>query len=272
MTVKSILCAYSGESARGSGLDHAIKLAREFGAHITGVMRHGRPLLERRFATQIPSSLLKTLHKADDARAHEVAKRFKTKMAEAGLSETSNFGDLNPSSHGPMSEFARSYDLIITGASSVASDDDAHLSANPDMLALQSGRPVVIVPDGYEADGLAASVLVAWDGKRSAARAIGDALDNLADKGKVTLLSVGSTPKNTDHMIENMKLHGLNVVAKTVSRKGSIADTLLHEAEAEDARLIVMGAFEHSKFSHDLFGGVTTDVINKTKVPVFMAH
>lgn len=272
MTCKSILCPYSGDSTRGSGLKHSIKLAKEYNAHITGVMRHGRPLLERRFAAQIPEHLLQSLHDADNTRAKEVAKRFETKTAEAGLSGSAEFIDLDPNVHGPMTEFARSFDLIVTGAHTVSTDDDAHLSANPDMLALQSGRPVIVVPDGYESEGLASRALVAWDGKRSAARAIGDALVGLTGKVSVTLLSVNTTPKNTDQLVRNMQRHGIEIVARTVNRKGSIAETILREAEKDDARLVVMGAFEHSKFSHDLFGGVTTDVIYNSKVPIFMAH
>jgi nucleotide-binding universal stress UspA family protein len=272
MICSSILCPYSGEASRGSALKHAIKLAKEHDAHITGVMRHGRPLLERRFAAQIPEHLLQSLHDADNVRAKEVADRFKTMTADAGLSEQSEFLDLKPEINGPMAEFARSFDLIVTGAHTVSTDDDAHLSANPDMLALQSGRPVIVVPDGYETVGLASRALVAWDGKRSAARAIGDALVGLSGGVSVTLLSVKSTPKNTDQLVQNMKRHGIEVAARTVDRKGSIADTILREAEKDDVRLVVMGAFEHSKFSHDLFGGVTTDVIYNSKVPVFMAH
>ena len=60
--------------------------------------------------------------------------------------------------------------------------------------------------------------------------------------------------------------------ARTVSKSGSVANTILSEAKKDSARLIVMGAFEHSKFSHDLIGGVTTDVMAKTHVPVLMAH
>lgn len=272
MICKSILCPYSGDASRGSGLKHAIKLARLYDAHLTGVMRHGRPLLERRFAAQIPEHLLQTLHDADNAKAKDVAARFRSVTAEAGLADRAEFIDLNPARHGPMAEFARSFDLIVTGAHAVTSDDDAHLSANPDMLALQSGRPVVVVPDGYDAPGLASHALVAWDGKRSATRAVADALSALTGKISVTLLSVTTAPKNTDHLVRNLQRHGIDVQARTVSKSGSIADTILREAEKDDARLVVMGAFEHSKFSHDLFGGVTTDVIRNSKVPVFMAH
>lgn len=45
MQIKSILCAYSGDAAQGSGLRHAITLARHHGAHLTGVLRHGQSML-----------------------------------------------------------------------------------------------------------------------------------------------------------------------------------------------------------------------------------
>jgi nucleotide-binding universal stress UspA family protein len=97
-------------------------------------------------------------------------------------------------------------------------------------------------------------------------------MDVLAEKSQVTLLSVGETPRGTDRMVENMKRHGIVADARTPPREGSIAQSLLSAAEADGARLMVMGAFEHAKFAHDMFGGVTTDVIAKARLPVFLAH
>jgi len=34
----------------------------------------------------------------------------------------------------------------------------------------------------------------------------------------------------------------------------------------------VMGAFEHSKFTQDIVGGVTTEVFAAARVPVLLAH
>ena len=271
MNIKSILCAYSGATALGSGLAHAIKLAQHHGAHLTGALRHGRPILEQRFAAHVPGNLLDLLHDADKARVAEVASRFKAATVEQGLGDRSAFVEINPETDGAISEFARGFDLIVTGARSEAANE-AHLSADPDMIALKSGRPILVVPDGYVEPGLAARALVAWDGKRSAARAIGDATDILAEKAGVTLLSVGNTPRGTDRLVENMQRHGIDVEARTVARSGSIASTILAVADVTGARLIVMGAFEHSKFTHDLIGGVTTEVFADTAIPVFMAH
>ncbi|MEO1238504.1 MAG: universal stress protein [Pseudomonadota bacterium] len=271
MPIKSILCAYSGDAARGSGLSHAVRLARHHDAHLTGVLRHGAPMLEDRFGAHVPRTLLDQLRDADAAHIKEIADRFRKAADAGGLDDRATFVELDPARDGPLSAFAHAFDLIVTGVHTEAANE-AHLAANPDVLALKSGRPVLVVPDGYRAEGLSDRALVAWDGKRAAARALGDAMDILAEKSHVTLLSVGDTPRGTDRMVANMERHGVTVDARRVNRQGSTADTILDRAKADGAKLIVMGAFEHSKFSHDLFGGVTTDVIAKTDVPVFMAH
>lgn len=271
MTIRSILCAYSGDAAKGSGLRHAIRLAVHHEARLTGVLRHGVPLVQERFAPRIPAALLSELQAADEKHIEEIAARFRSMVEAENLADRSEFLEINPQRDGPLSEFAHAYDLIVTGVHSDAANE-SHLSANPDVLALKSGRPVLVVPDGYDAGALADRALVAWDGKRSATRAIGDAMSILAEKSHVTLLSVGNTPRGTDRMVANMRLHGVTVDARNVDARGGIAASILREASSDDARLIVIGAFEHSKFAHDLFGGVSTDVISRARVPVLMAH
>lgn len=271
MTVKSILCAYSGDDAQGSGLQHAVRLALHHKAHLTGVLRHGTSFVADRYKAHMPEALLSHIADADAKLIAEIRQRFEGATATAGLLEQSEFVELDPAQDGPLSEFAHGFDLIVTGVHSEAATE-AHLSANPDVLALKSGRPVLVVPDQYDADGLADRALVAWDGRRAATRAIGDAMSILAEKSHVTLLSVGSTPRGTDRMIANMQRHGITVDARTVERSGSIAATILAGAQSDGAKLIVTGAFEHSKFAHDLFGGVTTDIIAHAAIPVFMAH
>lgn len=65
---------------------------------------------------------------------------------------------------------------------------------------------------------------------------------------------------------------GMNAIAVAVEREGSLAHTVLSHARKVSVRLIFMAAFERSKFRQALFEGVTTDVIAKSNMPVFMAH
>ncbi|MBO6854545.1 universal stress protein [Maritimibacter sp. DP4N28-5] len=93
---------------------------------------------------------------------------------------------------------------------------------------------------------------------------------------KVTILIVGASlpkmPEGTD-IVTHLRRHGVDV--EQVERpkgKNGIADVIQRTAAELGAKLIVMGAYEHSKFSQDLFGGVTHEVIRSSQVPVFMSH
>lgn len=271
MPIKSILCAYSGEHTKAASLHHAVKMARYHGADLHGALVHGRPVIERKYRAHLPENILDTIRETDESHVADVRQRFVDIVTAAGLPVEDRFVELDPERGGRLSQVARGYDILVTGVHS-KQPSDMHLSTHPDLIALRSGRPVLVVPDGYKADVLAERAVVAWDGKRAATRAIGDAIDILADKAQVTLISVAETPPYTDRMLANMRAHGVTVGAETVPKDGSVANTLIAAAARHQARLIVMGAFEHSKFSHDLFGGVTTDVIDAARVPVLLAH
>jgi len=272
MSIKSILSAYSGEASKGSGLRHALRLAKHHDAWLTGVVRHQQSNLERTLLGSVPKSLLKTFFEAEQSRFEEIAERFWSITTDAGFKERSDFVNLNTEKGTLLSDFARPFDLIVTGVLSQY-ENEAHISVNPDLIALRSGRPVLVVPDEYSAEGLAEHAIVAWDGKRSSARAIGDAMSGLEDKAKVTLLTVGVKPApGTEYLLRNLERHGIDAHVVLKQRQRSIADTILSTAQQVSAKLVVMGAYEHSKFSDDVFGGVTTDVIRKTDVPVFLSH
>jgi len=272
MSIKSILSAYSGDASGGSELQHAMRLAKHHDAWLTGVLRHSQSDLEHSLRGIVPKRYLKTFFEAEQERINEVAERFRTVTSEAGLADRSEFVDLSAERSGSLSEFARVFDLVVTGVHSRLENEE-HMSANPDLIALRSGRPVIVVPDGYAAEGLAEHALVAWDGKRSSARAIGDAMVGLEDKARVTLITVGAEKApGTDLLLRNLERHGIESELMVRTREKSIAATILNAAQEVSAKLIVMGAFEHSKFSHDVFGGVTTDVVREADVPIFLSH
>ena len=273
MSFKNLLLAYSGEASFASSLSHAIKLADHHEAWLTAAMRNGRPYFER-LGGGLPTALRDQLRTAEQQEVSLVRAKFERAVTESGLAERSEF--IFPDQLGPKlpSEFARHYDLIITGFQSDLAGEEHH-AVNPDRIALYSGRPVLVVPQDYDAPVLADRVLVAWDGKRSAARALGDAMNAIEGKREVTLLTVGSQAEASLHdgVMKHLERHGVS--ARHLHKIGSgrnIATIIEDAADEVGARLIVMGAYEHSKFSQDLFGGVTHDVMHTTRVPVFLSH
>lgn len=271
MAVKSILCTYSGDPDKGSGLAHAIRVAKHHDAHLTGVIRHGLTFVHRQLSAQLPSAVIDQLRSSEAKQIEEIAGRFRRIVDQAGIADRAEFVDLDSSRDGPLTDFSRAFDVIITGNHASSINED-HFTTQPDVLALRSGRPVLVIPQGFEAEGVASHALVAWDGKRAATRALVAAMPFLETKGHITLLSVGDEPINTGRLVQTLERHGVPADAVSVAPRGSIADTILQQSKARGARLIVMGAYEHSKFSHDLTGGVTTALLAQTQVPVLIAH
>ena len=272
MSVRNILCTYNGKDTAIGSLRYAIKIAKHHDGWLTGIVRHGTPVLETRFGGQFPSEIVRVMHENDMARIKEVSESFAVETMANGIADRSEFVEVMDEQGAALGRFARSFDLVVSG---IPENDMSmsHLAAHPDILALHSGRPVLIVPDHFESDGLADHALIAWDGKRSASRALGDAMPILEEKAKVTVLCVGNTPpEGTDRLVQNLGRHGIRVELLTRSKAGSVSQTILQTTHELGAQLIVMGAYEHSKFSHDFFGGPSTEVIAGAKTPVFMSH
>jgi len=270
MAFKNLLLALDGMTAFESSLAHAVKLARHYDGWLTCVFPKGPSFLDR-FGGGLDANMHAMLLGASNDALRVIEEAFNAAVADAGLSGRAEFLDPDKTEDARPGELARHFDMVITGLQT--GDDQAD---NPDTLALTSGRPVLVVPPDYRSEGLAEHALVAWDGKRSAARAIGDAMDVLEEKGRVTVLTIGtqkpSIPVDTG-ILRHLERHGIEAthIHKTGQGK-SIATEIEDTADEIDAKLIVMGAYEHSKFSQDLFGGVTHEVLRTARVPVFMAH
>ena len=173
-------------------------------------------------------------------------------------------------------EYAHMYDLTIVGrGDSVAGEK--RLELHPDRIALKSGRPVLVVPQGWSQDLFTEHALLAWDGNRSATRALADAMQILETKQLVTVLSVAGRGLGRE-------LEGINVET-VLSRHGietdrvvleagnkDIGEILIEECLSRKVGLLLMGAYEHSKFREDLIGGVTNDVLRRSPVPVLLSH
>jgi len=270
MAFKNLLLTFGGMTAFESSLAHAVKLADHYNGWLTCVFPKGPSFLERH-GGGLDANVREMLRDASNNEFQIVEQKFKAAVKEAGMSDRGEF--LGPDQVGNIhsGELARHFDMVITGLQ--AGDEQAD---NPDMLALTSGRPVLVVPPEYRSKGLAEHALVAWDGKRSAARAIGDAMGVLEQKGRVTVLTIGNREPAVQvesRIVTHLERHGIETRHIHMSGHGkSIAAQIEDTADEIDAKLIVMGAYEHSKFSQDLIGGVTHEVLRTARVPVFMAH
>ncbi|MBB4615629.1 universal stress protein [Novosphingobium taihuense] len=152
----------------------------------------------------------------------------------------------------------------------VASLDDPTLEE----LVLGVRSPVLAVPRGIKAPAFDQPVLIAWDGGHESANALRAALPLLAMAPAVHILTVrekSDTFPATDAACY-LSRHGIHAEVHEQERNGSIAFTIEECARQLGVGLIVMGLFGHSRLRELLMGGVSREMLDRSQIPLLLAH
>lgn len=172
---------------------------------------------------------------------------------------------------------ARAADLIVVGGSPLDAHD-TYRWCDPAEVALQSGRPVLVVPPGG-GTLQAKSVVVAWKDSREARRALSDSLPVLKCADEVVILGVcdadevADTEVHTASVVEFLLRHGIEARAKVIAaHNDEVAAKLQAEAKAIEADLIVAGAYGHTRLGEWFFGGVTFDLLQDPQRFLLLSH
>ncbi|WP_159592382.1 universal stress protein [Chelativorans xinjiangense] len=173
---------------------------------------------------------------------------------------------------------ARYADLTLVGPQLAASSDRKTQVLNGALF--ESERPVLIVPEEAGATLRPKKVLVAWNSRLEAARAVRDALPLLTGAEDVCITMVDpregdyeSGPEPGADIAAYLARHGVKVrVDRLPGSDRSVADALRIHAVDMAAEMIVMGAYGHSRLRERIFGGVTRSMIDEPPLPVFMAR
>ena len=174
---------------------------------------------------------------------------------------------------------ARRADLTIV----TRQDADTHKEAREHLfeaVLFGSGRPVLLMPPGWKGESLTDRILVAWDAKREAARAVADAMPLLTRAHDVVIATVDAIPSSGGHgpapgadLAVHLERHGVDVRVNNVDGMGrSEARALMDEAAALDASLIVMGGYGHARAQEWLLGGATRELTQFARTPLLLSH
>lgn len=138
-----------------------------------------------------------------------------------------------------------------------------------------AGRPVLICPGQLQPDEtFAQHVAVGWNGSLPAARAVASSLDIVHGARKVSILTGGKVQLHgptVDELVAYYAQRG--ITADIVRFEGKDPATeLLKTCKSIGASLLVIGAYSHSHETEMLFGGNTERIVDKTEMPILMAH
>ncbi len=279
MAIKNILVAFNGSKASNAAVRLGLLMAHKYDAHLTGVLAHGMPQVLSSAGPWLTEKLSKQLNDIIQRTKSEIyegiSASFNELTAASNRMEKCHWYDIYGSADATIAEIARRFDITLMGEFAAVPGEE-QLMLRPDIVALQSGRPVLIVPADYEVAELKEHAVLAWDGKRAAARALSDAMLILETKSLVTVLTIGEDGPEREitgvNISAHLDRHGIKTEFVKLSHKGPVGKMITDFCGERGAGLLVMGAYEHSKFSEDLLGGVTNDVLETTTIPVLMSH
>ena len=256
--------------------DYAVSIAAALKAHLVGISFVYDPVIPDGTFGGIPVDVIEMQRRENSREARAVVERFEASAKAAGTAVESQLVDASMSGGATrFGEMVRRFDLAVVGQAQRehGASEDLMIEA----ALFESGRPVVVVPyiqkQGLKLD----RVMVGWDGSRTAARAIADAMPFLERAKAVDIVIVAEERKQQEiagaSMLAHLSRHGVPATARPTTRGAiSIENVILSYASDNGADFLVMGGYGHSRLREFILGGVTRGILASMTVPVLMSH
>lgn len=162
----------------------------------------------------------------------------------------------------------------------VRRDDSLHQEI-AERLIFDSGRPILIFPE-RPVRRLAtsfASIAVAWDGSRPAARAVGDAMPFLRRASHVRIFSATDdkpmpSAARGREIAQQLNSEGVDALYEEVKKtdQHTIGNFIENYVADHNSDLLVMGAYGHSKLREFILGGATRSVLTNPPCWIMLSH
>jgi nucleotide-binding universal stress UspA family protein len=275
--IKDVLVNLSLGERGGFAGEYAVSVAAVFEAHVAGIAFLYDPIIPLSGAGYIPADVIDTQERDNANSTKAAADHFARAAARAGVSAEPLTLSSSASGAGEQfSRLARRFDLSVVGQAEPETNAIEEVIAEAALF--DSGRPVIIVPYIQKAPLKLDRVMVCWDGGKTAARAVADAMPLLKRAGRVEVVIVADERGKEDEiagadMGQHLARHNLNVEVKRITMGDiDVADVLLSHAADVAADVIVMGGYGHSRLREFVLGGVTRSILQSMTAPVFMSH
>jgi nucleotide-binding universal stress UspA family protein len=279
MAIKDLLVAFDGNESSVRAVQFAVQMESKYGASITGVYIYHEVKYESHVRRWIPEDVVKNLRETEREAAKSIEEQFNKVIKETGFAGNTKWIASPGRADVLMPRYARYFDLLIVGQfSAVEGGEDGALHAEE--LLLRSGKPIITVPRSYKPRPFKEEAAVAWDGSRTAARALTDAMQILETKKRLDVIRLVSSEADEakrvlpEHdLIAHLEAHGINANLVQLQPKGRNAGrTILDHCLETEPDILVMGAYGRGKFGTILFGSTAQYVLKNMTVPVLMSH
>lgn len=280
MTYKTILVYLNDERRAGQLLDVAVGIAEGQSAHLIGLYVVPSGIVGS--PTHYGQRLIESGRQSFRAEGKRIGDTFE--KGTRGRSLVAEWRVVEPPHDHPgptnvVIENARACDLVVASQADDAWDFSLLLDF-PEKIALESGRPTLIVPNAGRFPTCGQRVLVAWNGRREAARAAFDALPLLEKAKAIRIVAVDPGGENAAFSQSSLNEIGAALARHDVKCETmhsvapgmDVGDDLLNRAADFSADLIVMGCYGHSRLREQVLGGVSRSILQHMTMPVLMSH
>ena len=282
--IRTILVPLTAELSSEALLDAALLVTKRLNGHIRALFI--RPNPDTAFA-YLPDVILaagvtrevierETQEVAAAAKDCFVDWRKRNNVPEAAgvrldscfASWSEQLGDIEP----VVARFGRISDLLVVQRPSSSSVQRQRCF---DAAVFESGRPTLVVNDRLPFN-ITDHVMIAWNGSLEASRAVLGAMPLLHLAARVSIFaapqyeSEGVDPAD---LAESLSWHGIRAHQLPGPRdENSTGTALVSAAIEQQATMIVMGAYTHSRLRQSFLGGVTRHLLADAPVPLLMSH
>jgi nucleotide-binding universal stress UspA family protein len=279
MAYKSLLIVVTDPDVASVALNKAISIARDDNAHLE-VLCVGVDLTQAGYYYGGTEAIFQR----DTLRhAHQKAVEIREAMEERLAGENFLWATEKAVAHLDgldrlVAHHARFNDLIILPrpyAKGCGPEQETIVEA-----ALFSGNaPTLVVPPSLETFQTCKRVIIAWNESDQSMASVRAALPALQAADAVNITIIDPPSHSIDRsdpggaLSQFLARHGIkteiSVLAKTLPR---VSDVLTRHARDMGADMLVMGAYGHSRFRESILGGATRSMLEKTELPILMAH
>jgi nucleotide-binding universal stress UspA family protein len=151
--------------------------------------------------------------------------------------------------------------------------------ATREKILRRTSRPVVLIPDDATgmSDPLGPTVLVAYDGRPAAARALASFVaSGLGESRDIHVVTVGDdgdkAMETAMYAAENLRASGIKATPHGIVSALPDSDALVEFGAKLGAGLVVMGAFARSRIKEMFSGSLTRALVAGSPTPIYLQH
>ena len=274
---KDIITYLSVSKGNEAIADFAVSVASTLEAHVTGIAMVFVLNTPGASMGYLPLEKIEPQQREYEAAAKTARDHFAAATARAGVSAAPQLLHTSFAKAAKLfGRIARGFDLAIVGQAK--RDGNAVEAMISESTLFESGRPVIIVPYIQKAPIKLDRIMVCWDGSRSAARAVADAMPFLERAKNVEVVIVTNERGKRDEIEgadigQHLARHGLKVEVTRITHGDlDVADALLSHSMDASADFMVMGGYGHSRLREFVLGGVTRSILRTMTLPTLMSH